>query len=284
MDALRRISELLDSESLAVVATSDGGAPYCSLVAIAAPETALVYFATTRSTHKWENLSADPRVSVLVDNRRNYRVDFHEAAAANGRRHRRGVSRRRCRQRSRCVARPSSLPRRLPRVAFHGARAGAYRPLVRGDAIPAGRSRRLRRCVMSEAAPLTATLSEAGQLPVAQVGGKARSLGVLLGASLPAIHGIRDHHGRVSCVRGRERTVGAGRARVRAAATGRHARRGALGRLHTICSAFGAAPWPVALREEVARRIEAFVAAGPLVVRSSSPQEDSDSALLRRAA
>ena len=84
VDARHRISELLDSESLAVVATSDGGAPYCSLVAIAAPATALVYFATTRSTHKWENLSADPRVSVLVDNRRNDPVDFHEAAAATG--------------------------------------------------------------------------------------------------------------------------------------------------------------------------------------------------------
>ena len=84
MDALQRIGALLESESLAVVATSDGGAPYCSLVAIAAPETALVYFATTRSTHKWENLSADPRVSVLVDNRRNDPVDFHEAAAATG--------------------------------------------------------------------------------------------------------------------------------------------------------------------------------------------------------
>jgi uncharacterized pyridoxamine 5'-phosphate oxidase family protein len=84
VDAHQRISEVLDSESLAVVATSDGGAPYCSLVAIAAPATALVYFATTRSTHKWENISADPRVSVLVDNRRNDPVDFHEATAATG--------------------------------------------------------------------------------------------------------------------------------------------------------------------------------------------------------
>lgn len=84
MDALQRLGALLESESLAVVATSDRGAPYCSLVAIAAPETALVYFATTRSTHKWENLSADPRVSVLVDNRRNEPVDFHEATAATG--------------------------------------------------------------------------------------------------------------------------------------------------------------------------------------------------------
>ena len=36
---------------------------------------------------------------------------------------------------------------------------------------------------MSEAAPITTTLREAGQLPVALVGGKARSLGVLLDAA-----------------------------------------------------------------------------------------------------
>ena len=144
------------------------------------------------------------------------------------------------------------------------------------DAIPAGRSRRLRRSVMSEAAPLTATLSEAGQLPVALVGGKARSLGVLLGASLPAIDGIVI-------------TTAAFRAFVAENALSERvalefARRPLddmrdeeLWDASTrIRSAFQAAPWPLALREEVVRRIEAFVAAGPLVVRSSSPQEDSD--------
>jgi len=84
VDTHQRISELLGSESLAVVATSDGGAPYCSLVAIAPTAAPLVYFATTRSTHKWENLIADPRVSVLVDNRNNDPADFHEAVAATG--------------------------------------------------------------------------------------------------------------------------------------------------------------------------------------------------------
>ncbi len=84
MDARRRIGTLLESTSLAVVATSNEGAPYCSLVGIAAPVEGLVYFATTRSTHKWANLAADPRVSVLVDNRSGKPVDFHEATAATG--------------------------------------------------------------------------------------------------------------------------------------------------------------------------------------------------------
>ena len=43
---------------------------------------------------------------------------------------------------------------------------------------------------MSDAAPLTATLRDAGKLPVTLVGGKARSLGLLLDAGLPAIDGM----------------------------------------------------------------------------------------------
>ena len=43
-----------------------------------------------------------------------------------------------------------------------------------------------------------------------------------------------------------------------------------------IRSAFRAADWPPELREELTQRIAAVVSAGPVVVRSSSPQEDSD--------
>ncbi len=43
-----------------------------------------------------------------------------------------------------------------------------------------------------------------------------------------------------------------------------------------IRSAFRTAPWPPAFREELTRRIAAVASLGPLVVRSSSPQEDSD--------
>ena len=129
VNAVKRIGALLESESLAVVATSDQGAPYCSLVAIAAPETALVYFATTRSTHKWGNLSGDPRVSVLVDNRRNDPADFHEAAAATGvgtAEECLGEDAATHALRWSGVTRTSSSSR----IAVDGARSGPYRPLV----------------------------------------------------------------------------------------------------------------------------------------------------------
>jgi hypothetical protein len=40
-----------------------------------------IVFATTRSTRKYENLTADPRVSLLIDNRSNRDADIHEATA-----------------------------------------------------------------------------------------------------------------------------------------------------------------------------------------------------------
>ena len=40
-----------------------------------------LYFATTRNTRKFENLNRRPRVSLLVDNRRNVPEDLHSAMA-----------------------------------------------------------------------------------------------------------------------------------------------------------------------------------------------------------
>ena len=40
-----------------------------------------VLFATTRSTRKYENLTADARVALLIDNRSNQDSDIHEATA-----------------------------------------------------------------------------------------------------------------------------------------------------------------------------------------------------------
>jgi nitroimidazol reductase NimA-like FMN-containing flavoprotein (pyridoxamine 5'-phosphate oxidase superfamily) len=76
------IKELLESQKLAVLSTQNHGQPYCNLVALAAtPDLQYLLFATTRATRKYANLMADPRVAVLVDNRRNAPVDFTEAAA-----------------------------------------------------------------------------------------------------------------------------------------------------------------------------------------------------------
>ncbi|MEJ2672284.1 MAG: pyridoxamine 5'-phosphate oxidase family protein [Deltaproteobacteria bacterium] len=76
------IKNLLESQKLAVLATQNHGQPYSNLIALAATADAqYLIFATTRATRKFANLMADPRVAVLVDNRKNEVADFAEAAA-----------------------------------------------------------------------------------------------------------------------------------------------------------------------------------------------------------
>ena len=79
----RDLKKLLQSQPLAVLATQSRGQPYASLVAFASSEDLKsLYFATTRSTRKFANLSGDSRVAVLVDNRSNKASDFRWAMAA----------------------------------------------------------------------------------------------------------------------------------------------------------------------------------------------------------
>jgi nitroimidazol reductase NimA-like FMN-containing flavoprotein (pyridoxamine 5'-phosphate oxidase superfamily) len=81
-ELLAVIRNLVESQKLAVLATQNHGQPYSNLIAFAAT-TDLKYllFATTRATRKYANLMADPRVAMLVDNRKNDVSDFAEAAA-----------------------------------------------------------------------------------------------------------------------------------------------------------------------------------------------------------
>ena len=77
-----RVRSLLSSQKLAVLATQRGGGPYASLVAFAfTGDLKKLYFATSRSTRKFANLSAESRVALLVDSRRNVVEDFHRARA-----------------------------------------------------------------------------------------------------------------------------------------------------------------------------------------------------------
>ena len=79
----RDLRKLLDSQPLAVLATQNQGQPYASLIAFASSDDLKsLYFATTRSTRKYANLSGDSRVAVLVDNRSNKASDFRWAMAA----------------------------------------------------------------------------------------------------------------------------------------------------------------------------------------------------------
>lgn len=77
-----KIQQLFAEQNLAVLATSHHGQPYTSLVAFAASEDLRqLLFVTARATRKFDNLSREPRVSLLIDNRSNRGEDFREAMA-----------------------------------------------------------------------------------------------------------------------------------------------------------------------------------------------------------
>ena len=77
-----RIHALLQSQQLAVLSTQRSGQPYASLMAFAhTDDLRKMVVATGISTRKHQNIMADARVSLLVDNRSNREEDFHEAAA-----------------------------------------------------------------------------------------------------------------------------------------------------------------------------------------------------------
>jgi nitroimidazol reductase NimA-like FMN-containing flavoprotein (pyridoxamine 5'-phosphate oxidase superfamily) len=79
----QRLERLFEQQSLAVLSTFGDGQPYASLVAFAA-DAAIerLFFSTSRSTRKFANMLATPRVALLVDSRSNRDSDFHEAVAA----------------------------------------------------------------------------------------------------------------------------------------------------------------------------------------------------------
>jgi nitroimidazol reductase NimA-like FMN-containing flavoprotein (pyridoxamine 5'-phosphate oxidase superfamily) len=83
LDSMRKdLEELFTTQPLAVLSTQNAGQPYASLVAFASSEDLKeLYFATTRATRKYANLSSDPRVAMLVDSRSNEVSDFRWAMA-----------------------------------------------------------------------------------------------------------------------------------------------------------------------------------------------------------
>ena len=81
-DPQRQLRALLEGQQLAVLATSEAGRPYTSLVAFAvAPDLDQLFFATARATRKYANLTAEPRVALLVDDRAHRESDLQEAIA-----------------------------------------------------------------------------------------------------------------------------------------------------------------------------------------------------------
>jgi nitroimidazol reductase NimA-like FMN-containing flavoprotein (pyridoxamine 5'-phosphate oxidase superfamily) len=77
------LSALFREQQLAVLATREkDGQPYASLMAFAASDDlGQILLVTSRFTRKYANLSADPRVSLLIDSRSHQSADIHEAMA-----------------------------------------------------------------------------------------------------------------------------------------------------------------------------------------------------------
>ena len=77
------LSALCDSRRFAVLATDSAGQPYASLVAYAAtPDLQTLFFATARATRKYVNITANPKVALLIDSRSNTAEDLQDAVAA----------------------------------------------------------------------------------------------------------------------------------------------------------------------------------------------------------
>ena len=77
------LRDLFASQKLAVLSTRDAaGHPYASLMAFAVTEDLRhLVCATHRATRKFANLTADPRVALLIDSRSNRDADIHRAVA-----------------------------------------------------------------------------------------------------------------------------------------------------------------------------------------------------------
>jgi heme iron utilization protein len=66
----------------AVLATSDEGRPYASLIAFAlTPNCKIVIFATSKATRKYRNIMSERSVSILIDNRSQTPEDLSHAEA-----------------------------------------------------------------------------------------------------------------------------------------------------------------------------------------------------------
>ncbi len=76
------LKHLFAAQRLCVLATQGSGQPYGSLVAFAETDDLMqLVFTTRRDSRKFANLTADPRVALLIDSRSNSDTDFRDAVA-----------------------------------------------------------------------------------------------------------------------------------------------------------------------------------------------------------
>ena len=80
----KRVNELLINQRLAVLSSNMNDQPYPSLVAFAHTEDLqTLFFATLRSSKKYENIKSNPKISMLIDNRGNSPKDISNAIAVS---------------------------------------------------------------------------------------------------------------------------------------------------------------------------------------------------------
>ena len=76
------LPRLLEAQKYAVLATDNHGQPYTSLMAFSVTEDLQSFILMTeRGRLKYENLMANPRVAIMIDNRENLGSDLQEAVA-----------------------------------------------------------------------------------------------------------------------------------------------------------------------------------------------------------
>jgi nitroimidazol reductase NimA-like FMN-containing flavoprotein (pyridoxamine 5'-phosphate oxidase superfamily) len=77
-----KIKTLLSSQKFAVLSTQSERQPYSNLITFAACEGCHeVVFFTPKHTRKYQNLLANKKVALLIDNRTNQSQDFNHATA-----------------------------------------------------------------------------------------------------------------------------------------------------------------------------------------------------------
>ena len=77
-----KLNDLFKSQRFAVIATQGKEYPYTSLVSIlVSDDFRKIYFPTSKKTIKYENLSLNSLISILIDNRKNEPGDIKNATA-----------------------------------------------------------------------------------------------------------------------------------------------------------------------------------------------------------
>lgn len=80
-----KFSNLLKHQRFAVIATQDKNQPYANLVSfLVKNDFKKIYFPTSKKTKKFQNILANSKISILIDNRGNKPIDIKNAMVVTG--------------------------------------------------------------------------------------------------------------------------------------------------------------------------------------------------------